>query len=228
MISATLSFKYIDRGKQSSIVLIPGWGTDYRIFASLDLNYNYLIPLTFSFFDFEQKLFAAIKENNIEKISLFGWSLGGFLAADFSVKFPELIEELILVGAREKYPSQQLLRIRDLLKRNKKAYLIKFYAQCFSKKENMREFRKNYMKDYLQDFELSFLVNGLDYLEAARIDFESLKRVKKIKIIQGEDDKIVPLAEAVNIKNNLSQAEFILIKDSGHAVFLEQDITKYV
>lgn len=208
--------------------MIPGWASDYRIFDSLDLNFNYLIPLTFSFSDFEQKLLEAIKGSGRGKISLLGWSLGSFLAADFSAKFPKVIDQLILVGIRSKYPSQQLFQIRTLLKRNQKAYLGKFYQQCFFQKEKFVWFKENFMKAYLEDFKLESLLSGLDYLEKATLDTQSLKALPRINIIHGQNDKIAPLAEAKAIKETLPQAEFIAVEDTGHAAFLEADIARYL
>ena len=40
----SVKFKYIDRQKPETAVLVPGWATDYRIFDTLDLDYNYLMP----------------------------------------------------------------------------------------------------------------------------------------------------------------------------------------
>ena len=68
----------------------------------------------------------------------------------------------------------------------------------------------------------------MDYLETAVLNLEGLKRLGKIKIIQGQNDEIAPTAEARAVKQNLPQAELILVENSGHAVFLEADIEKYI
>ena len=228
MPSPVSTFKYIGRGNQNTLVLVPGWASDQKIFQSLNLNFNYLIPLVFSFSDFAQKLLEAIKNKGLEKISLLGWSLGAFLAADFSLKLPELIDELILIGVRPKYLPEELSQARILLKRDKTAYLYKFYSRCFFRPEKLAWFKKNLMKTYFTDFELEFLLSGLDYLETAVLNLEGLKRLGKIKIIQGQNDEIAPTAEARAVKQNLPQAELILVENSGHAVFLEADIEKYI
>lgn len=210
------------------MVLVPGWASDYRIFDSLDLNFNYLIPFFCSPFDFERKLLKVIRDNKISRLSFFGWSLGGLLAANFSAKFPQIVDKLILVGIRNKYPAIQLAEIRNFLKRSKKGYLSRFYSQCFSNQKTSLKFRKGLMKDYLKDLDLSFLLEGLNYLEQTEIDVSGLRVLNQVVIIQGENDKIVPLAEVKDIKDNLPQAEFILVKGAGHAVFLEKDVAGYL
>ncbi len=228
MLSQLSNFKYIDRGSQHTIALIPGWASDQRIFQVLNLNFNYLIPLVSSFSDFAPKLLASLKGKGLQKISLLGWSLGAFLAASFSVKFPQFIDELILIGVRRKYSLLELSQVRTFLQRDKKAYLYKFYCRCFFCKEKMAWFKENLMQSYFTDFGLESLLSGLDYLEKAALDLEGLRKVGKVKIIHGQNDEIAPLEEAEAVKQNLPEAEITLVKNCGHAVFLEDDIGKYI
>jgi len=221
-------FNYIDRGAQTSIVLIPGWATDQRIFSSLALNFNYILPCGFYPAAFAQNLISELVRNKIKKINLFGWSMGGFLAAQFAAKFSNLVDKLILVGVRKKYKRKELLEIKGLLKKNKKAYLYKFYTQCFFQKSQMQWFRQNLLKDYCDKMDLNYLLDTLNYLETLEIKPEFLKSIKQIKIIHGQDDKIAPIDEARAIKNELAQAEFISIKNAGHMVFLSEDLSKYI
>ena len=37
-------FKCVNRGFDRTIVLLPGWASDYRIFNNLNVSYNYLVP----------------------------------------------------------------------------------------------------------------------------------------------------------------------------------------
>ncbi|MEA3305919.1 MAG: alpha/beta hydrolase [Candidatus Omnitrophota bacterium] len=214
-------FKYIDRGKKDSIALIPGWATDYRIFSRLDLKFNYLIPVDFSPFTFEKSFFEALKENNITRISLLGWSLGGFLAAEIASKHTRLIDRLVLVSIRKKYKKEELKAVKKHLRKSRRGYLYRFYTRCFSEKGEMSFFRKNLLKDYCDGFNLDYLFTALDYLKTAEIKPELLKRVEKVKIIHGEFDKIAPIREAMDIKNGLPQAEFITIDKAGHMPFFK-------
>lgn len=221
-------FKYLDRGQQKTVVLIPGWATDYRIFNSLNLEFNYLLPLDFSPFTFESSILNALGEQGLEKISLLGWSLGGFLAAELSAKYPNLVEELILVSIRKKYKEAEIARIKELLKKSKKGYLYKFYGQCFSKKISLSWFKKNLLKTYCQQFELEYLLKTLDYLEKSQIDTQALSMIKRVKFIHGESDRIAPIDEAREVQEAIAGAELITIKDSGHIPFLETDLGKYI
>ena len=221
-------FKYLDRGQQKTIVLIPGWATDYRIFDSLNLKFNYLLPLDFSPPTFENNILNALREQGIGKVSLLGWSLGGFLAAEFATKYPDLVEELILVSIRKKYKQEEIAGIGELLKKSKKGYLYKFYGQCFFKQENLNWFKKNLFKAYCQRFDLDYLLKTLDYLEKAKINTQGLSGIERIKIIHGERDRIAPIDEAREVQENIAGSQFLTIKDSGHIPFSEVDLGKYI
>lgn len=221
-------FRYLDRGYQRNIVLIPGWATDYRIFNLLNLKFNYLLPLDFSPATFEDSILNTLGDNKIEKISLLGWSLGGFVAAEFSAKHPNLVDELILVSIRKKYKKEAIDEIKELLKKSKKGYLYKFYGQCFSRKVSLSWFKKNLLKTYCQDFDLDYLLTTLDYLEKSQIFTQELSGIKRIKIIHGENDRIAPIDEAREVQKNINGSELIVVKDSGHIPFLEADLGKYI
>ena len=222
------TFKYLDRGSDKTIVLIPGWATDYRIFDSLNVKFNYLLPFNFSPDTFENIILNALEEKGIEKVSLFGWSLGGFLAAEFSTKHPNLVEELILVSIRKKYKQEEIAGIGELLKKSKKGYLYKFYRQCFFKQENLSWFKKNLFKIYCQDFDIKYLLKTLDYLKKAKINTQGLAGIERIKIIHGESDEIAPIDEAREVQERIAGSQFLTIKDSGHIPFLEEDLGKYI
>ncbi|MBU0694411.1 MAG: alpha/beta hydrolase [Candidatus Omnitrophica bacterium] len=221
-------FKFIDRKKKRALVLIPGWATDYRIFSLLDLNFNYLIPLKFWPFDFGDELLKAIGENNLKFVSLFGFSLGGFLAAEFACKYPSLIDELILVSIRKKYNKKELEKIEGYLKKNKKAYLYKFYNQCFPNEKDAAWFKDKLLREYCRCFSLGYLIETLNYLKNAKMNIPSLVSQNKIKIIHGELDSIAPLREAAAVKHSLPQAKLICVKNKGHIPFLERDFAKYI
>lgn len=222
MISLRSEFRLLKRRSKETLVLIPGWAFDYRIFSTLDLSYNYLLPTKFYPFSFAEDLLAILNKESIEKISLLGWSLGGFLAGDFARKNPERVDELILLSIRKNYEPRALKEIETKLKKNKPAFLYKFYQECFSlqDKESFVWFRKNLLKDYIREMNLKDLISGLDYLSGASLQMESLNRLKRIRIFQGKEDRIAPLPEALKLKVNLPQVEFVCIPQAGHLPFL--------
>ncbi len=220
-------FKYIDRGYKNTLVLIPGWATDHRIFELLDLKYNYILPLSFSPFNFCSRLREELKEAGIEKVSILGYSLGGFIAVEFARKYPDLADELILVSIREKYGKKDISQVRSMVSESKEAFLYKFYSQCIPDKEQFKLFKQNLLKYYFYKLTPHHLEEALNYLEASSIEPACMEKVKRVRIMHGEHDEIAPLTEALSIKNRLETAEFILLKDTGHLPFLKKDFNEY-
>ncbi len=214
-------FKFIDRGEKKSIVLIPGWAFDCRIFNLLNLKYNYFLVESISNFEIElKKTFRFFKGEN--KISLFGWSQGAFIAYDFACKNPNNVDKLILVSPQLRYKKEVLENIKSLLKRNKNAYLIKFYKDCFfgSEVKYFKWFKENLLNDYLKDFKTDDLIKGLERISELKLETQS---VKNLTIVYGEKDKISNgsgLSIWNDIKENFKEAKFIVFKDSGHLPFL--------
>lgn len=221
-------FKYISKNNNRLIVLIPGWASDERVFEPLDIKFDYLLPTNFSPFKFTENLIELLNKNKIKKVSLLGWSMGGFLATEFAAKYKNLVDQLILVSVRRKYSKDNLEVIKTKLKINKKAFLYKFYTQCFYKREEMKYSDKELFKDYCDVFDLDYLIDTLDYLGNSKIKASSLREIKKVKIIHGEFDRIAPIEEARDIKERLPNAEFIPLKDTGHIPFLNKDLGKYI
>ncbi len=215
-------FKFLDRGFEETLVCLPGWAADERIFSRLSLNYNYLFATYFSPFEFTKQLYDYLYKLSAGKVSFLGYSLGGFLAADFAQSHPEMVNELILLSIRKSYDTKVIQAIKEKLVKNQRAFLYRFYLDCFSPadREGLNWFKAHLLKDYLEVMRLEDLLTGLNYLEEARINPSLLTSIEKISIFHGEDDVIAPLEEARFLKTELKQAQFIPLPKLGHLCFL--------
>lgn len=223
-------FKLFNRGFKDTILLIPGWAADHRIFDHLNLDFNYLVPVKYSPFNFKEELLANIRDNGINKMSILGWSMGSFLASDFIGEYQDCVTgRVLMVSAREGYEKSAIEEIKVRLKKNKAGYLYKFYAECFceTEKETFHHFKKGLMKRYLAEMKIDSLLEGLDYLLGARITPRNLEKLD-VTFIHGENDKIAPIEEALKIKKNLPQARFISLENAGHMPFFNPRFSNLV
>jgi len=215
-------FEFIPRGFGDTAVLIPGWASDYRIFAALDLPYNYLLPIRINFSDFQKELLGALEKNCLQKAHLVGWSLGGFLALEFAGQNPSRVKGLALLSIAREFDSNLLKEIESKIKKNKRAYLYKFYQDCFAAEDKAGWcwFRKNLLRDYVDTMELEDLIAGLDYLAVARLKPGDASGIDKVRIFHGEKDRIMPFSDAATIKSEFRQADFTALSGTGHICFL--------
>ena len=206
-------------------MLIPGWATDWRIFGGLKLDYNYLLTTRLSASDFNGELLSQLEQLKINKVAVLGFSLGGFLAAEFASRYPEKIIQLILLGVRKRHDGQLLANIKREIQARRRTWLYKFYLNCFSRAdtEGRAWFKKHLLKEYMDKLSLDELIPGLDYLASHALHPEALVSIRDIRIFHGNDDMIAPVQEALEIKSDLPRAKFTFLADSGHLFFLSRD-----
>ncbi len=216
-------FQYLHRGYDRTLVLAPGWGFDARVFEPLDLDFNYIVPQKIDTANFNEDLIRALERNGIKKVSLFGWSMGGFLALDFLKEYGEIVREVFLVSMRERYPKEQIDSQRSLLMEDRKLYLAQFYRNCFmGQKRPFKWFEEHLFSSYIKGLDLEYLLKGLDYLARQGLDPALLKR-HPVRLIHGKKDRIAPYSGILELTEGLPSSHVVLFEKSGHLPFLEPD-----
>ncbi|MCL2448424.1 MAG: alpha/beta hydrolase, partial [Polyangiaceae bacterium] len=176
-------------GTVPSAVLIPGWATDSRVFGGLFPDVAAVRVLgalrTEGFVD---RLAAFLGAVAAGPVTIVGWSLGGFLAAEFAGKYPSRVRRLVLIGVRLRYPPSEVEPVRSALLRDRQACLSDFYARCFfpSRMKEYRLFRSGLQEEYFREMDKDALLSGLDYLERVAFPADSLLPSCPVKIIHGE------------------------------------------
>jgi pimeloyl-ACP methyl ester carboxylesterase len=220
-------FNFVDRGFKKNILLIPGWATDWRIFERLDIPFNYLLPKRVS--PSEAKKIINHIPGKLRKagISVLGWSMGGFIAADLILKNPNVFERVILISIRQRYDANGIEHIRGCLRRDARAYLYSFYKGLFSEDETMNKawFKEVLLRKYINDIDSLYLFEGLDYLSTAELKADLLNK-PNVAFIQGEKDGIAPIHEARSAISQAPLAKAVFIKDAKHLPFLRGEFTE--
>jgi proline iminopeptidase len=222
--------RFVNKRAANHLVIVPGWAFDHRIFAGLDLPFNYHVfcgPSISSLADDVKELVSRLPA---EKISLLGWSKGGFAVCEFAGRNPELVDELFLVGVRRRYDKEELEGMGANLKKNRTACLKRFYRQCFAKEEMERYqwFKNTLLTDYLETMPMQQLARELDWLGQVEIHPEDLKGIETVKFIHGTADTIAPVEQTRALADSLPQSELITFEQTGHAPFLRDDFKRRV
>lgn len=143
-----------------------------------------------------QNIFVGFSDfcNNQEgKLNLCGLSLGGILALDYSKKYPEKVNSIIIIGTPYNIP-KLLFKIQSMI----------FYLMPNSKFADMGCSKKDFIT----------LVNSMSNLNIKinldKIDCRSL-------ILCGSKDN-VNMKSAKQISNSIRKSEFQIVEDSSHEV----------
>ncbi|MDP2912436.1 MAG: alpha/beta fold hydrolase [Candidatus Omnitrophota bacterium] len=251
-------FRFIDRGYEDSMLLIPGWAADSGIFEPLDLPFNYFLPENISPLIFDEEFIKSADEFIAARISrhcedakhpkqskrdcfvglrpprndglktpglhLFGWSMGGFIAAHLAAKYTTMFKSVTLVSVRRRYEKKVIEKIKGNIRRNARAYLYKFYEGLFSESEegNRRWFKAKLLERYTTEMSEQVLLEGLDYLSRTELECDGLAR-PGIMFIHGDADPIAPIEEAKAVREGLPQAKFFSINGACHLPFLRKE-----
>jgi pimeloyl-ACP methyl ester carboxylesterase len=209
-------------GSHPAAVLLPGWATDGRIFGTLFPGVAAVVAGPLRTERFPDRLAAFLDGVARGPVTIVGWSLGGFLAAEFARRHPERVRRVVLVGVRRRYPAAELEAVRASLARDRRACLSDFYAQCFlpSGTSAYRAFRAGLREEYLREMDESVLASGLSYLSTAALSASDLPGCP-VTIVHGERDGIAPVAEAESLARE-GGATFHLLRGAPHAAFLSE------
>jgi len=202
-------------------VFLPGWASDERIFSGLDWPANRLLAKGPPSGELHGELARYIRSRGLAPVSLFGWSLGGFMAVEFSRLFPDLVSQLILCGVRRGYAPQEIALAKAGVSAQREMFLASFYRRCFlpAQKEDFRRFRAKLMPRYLREFGTDELLRSLDYLAQARIRPEDLGG-HPVCLLHGLHDKVAPVEEARAIAAAAVRVRLHVLPHGAHAAFL--------
>jgi len=169
----------------------------------------------------------------IETAHVLGISMGGLIAQQVAISYPEKIRSLILVSTHFGGPNSVPMDDRNL------ALLIALPTETISN-EQAREMR------YRATFSEEFLRENRDVLEqinewaekhvaplyaqvhqsSAVADFDAEEKVKDITartlIIHGDSDRAVPTENGELLNNNIPNSRLSIIKEGSHFSIIEK------
>ncbi|EJC82355.1 putative hydrolase or acyltransferase of alpha/beta superfamily [Rhizobium leguminosarum bv. trifolii WSM2297] len=239
-------FAYRDLGPQGAVpvILLNHWGAvldnfDPRIVDGLATKHHVIAidyrgigasggtaPLTID--EMARDMIAFIRALGFAKVDLFGFSLGGFVAQDITLKAPDLVRKLILTGTGpaggkgiEKVGAVSWpLMIKALLTlRDPKTYLF------FTSTANGRRAAKAFL-DRLKERKA-----GRDKGPTPRALLRQLKAIKAwgrqaaqdlgrinipVLIANGSNDIMVPTINSTDLARRIPGAQLVVYDDAGH------------
>ncbi len=171
---------------------------------------------------------AFIKALGYENVDLFGFSLGGFISQEIMLREPQLVHKAILAGTGPaggaSISEMTPLVVKDIIKsrftfRNEKFYLF------FNGNTNGHDSAKKYLSRLKErkenrgkSLKLSNFSHQLKAIKSWGLQgAQDLSKIKQpVLIVNGENDKMVPISNSYDLKARISNSEIIVYKDSGH------------
>jgi 2-hydroxy-6-oxo-6-(2'-aminophenyl)hexa-2,4-dienoate hydrolase len=245
-----LETHYWETGEGDPLILIhgggagaDGWGNwnhimekyasfGFRVIAYDILGYGLSSrpdPATFEYTHEARvnQLVELINGLNLERVSLIGNSLGGAIAAATTIKIPEKIYKLILMGASgRRKPNADSAGIRTLTGYNQERdHMIKIIRNLTNENfvitDELIDYRLKMANDpataaAYQATMANLTKNGL------YIPDEDLKTIKqKTLIVHGREDNQVPLQFSLEYEQNIENAWLYIMPKCGHWAMIE-------
>jgi pimeloyl-ACP methyl ester carboxylesterase len=166
----------------------------------------------------------------IKKCHVIGHSMGGYIAQEIAIYYPERVGKLVLEATASVSSSRNNMLVSDFLRRFEKDHdneaLMRSWAYwSFSPKTFERV---NYIAQFIKN------ASTYPYLQSARgfkgqIDalesFNACAKIKNIKtktfVIIGSDDILIYPEESMKLVKGIKGSIFEKIKDTGHCVHVE-------
>ncbi len=171
---------------------------------------------------------AFIQALGFNKVDLLGFSLGGFISQAIALEEPQLLRKIILAGTGpaggpgiDKVTS---VTIRDMIKagltfKHPESYLF------FTKTPNGRRAARDFLKRLKERAEnrdkpvsIAAFIAQLKAISAwGRQAPADLSRIHHpVLVANGDQDKMVPSSNSVDLARHLPNAELVIYDDAGH------------
>jgi 2-hydroxy-6-oxonona-2,4-dienedioate hydrolase len=201
--------------------IIPSLAARFRVIGFDQIGFghsdkpllNYRVSTLVDFLD------GFMTELKIERASLIGNSLGGWVAADFALKHPERVERLVLSDAvgyagLSKTMDARALRALRLASRDDIRYLgpLTFHDKRFYQDIDLAfKERVTAGDSYAIGQLLDAMVRGDDVLDNRLQDIN-----RPTLVLWGHDDKLIPLSLGERFHQEIARSSLRIIDNCGH------------
>jgi pimeloyl-ACP methyl ester carboxylesterase len=232
-----LNIRYIEAGQGPTVILLHGLGSVKEIWAAnigaLSAKYHvYALDqigfghsdkplLEYKITTFVDFLHAFMQAQNLNKATLVGNSLGGWIAIDFAVRHPQMVDKIVLVDSAG-LPFEKPITVdlnpaslgdmRTLLESifyDKKMVTEEFALQAFT----------NHVRNNdgftIQRTLAGFAQNQFEDAKLSTIHAPAL-------VVWGRQDELIPVSSGEKLRDGIPGAKLVVYEQCGHVPQLEK------
>ena len=233
---------YVEAGSGPTVILLHGLGGSTQAWmfniAPLAEKYHVVVPDQIGFGKSDKPLVnyrirtyvdfldQFCKQLGIERASLVGNSMGGWIAAAFTAAFPDRVDKLVLVDAAGHAPPKDLdprtfYGLNPTTREGMKVLVSKvFYNKAFQTDAAIDQAiaaRLAAGDGYTINSITESIFRGEDFLD------DTVKTIKRpTLIIWGRQDGLVPLTEAEHFNKDIAASKLIVFDQCGHVPNFEK------
>ena len=233
---------YVEAGSGPTVILLHGLGGSTQVWqfniAALAEKYHVVVPDQIGFGKSDKPfvnyrirtyvdfLDQFCKQLKIERATLVGNSMGGWIAAMFTASFPDRVEKLVLEDAAGYAPPKDFdtrvyWGLNPTTREGMKVLVAKvFYSKAFQTDAAVDQSiaaRLAAGDGYTINSITESIIRGEDFLD------DIVKTIKRpTLIIWGRQDGLVPLAEGERFNKDIAGSKMFVIDQCGHVPNIEK------
>ncbi|RYZ27306.1 MAG: alpha/beta hydrolase [Chitinophagaceae bacterium] len=170
------------------------------------------MPDKFSIPFFAEKVVAWLKQNKIDRIDIFGYSMGGYVAMYMAAHYPTFVNKVVTLGTKYNWsPVTAKKEVGMLNPEVIETKLPKFAAQL------QQKHLPNDWKTVLQKTAAMLLQMG-ENPPLQNKDFETIEN--EVLLLVGDRDKMVTLEETIDIYRLLKAGCLCVLPTTAHPIEL--------
>ena len=233
---------YVEAGSGPTVILLHGLGGSSQVWqlniAALAEEYHVVVPDQIGFGKSDKPLVnyrirtyvdfldQFCKQLKIERATLVGNSMGGWIATAFTAAFPDRVDKLVLVDAAGYTPPKDLdtrtfYGLNPTSREGMKVLLAKvFYNKLFQSDAAIDQAITTRLAagdGYTINSITESIIRGEDFLD------DTVKTIKRpTLIIWGRQDGLVPLAEGEHFNKDIAGSKLVVFDQCGHMPNVEK------
>ncbi len=237
---------YQIEGKGNPFLLIAGLGSDSQswspIIPKLSRHFTVITPdnrgvgrtksgnSEFSIQQIADDTIGLVKHLGFTSVNLLGHSMGGFVAQDIAIRYPEFVSNLILAGTSSINSERNNVLFNDWasylesgmeLKKWFRSLFFWLFTRDFFKNKKLLNIAIRYAIEYPYPQSKNDFRNQVNAIS----NFNCQNRISEINtktlVINGKEDILFPPEESHKFLGMIEGAKFSVIEKSAHSIFIE-------
>jgi 4,5:9,10-diseco-3-hydroxy-5,9,17-trioxoandrosta-1(10),2-diene-4-oate hydrolase len=225
---------------------LPVFAHDHRVIA-MDLpgfGHSPMPEEQITISEYARILDSLLETLGVSAATVVGNSMGGFVSAELAIAFPQRVERLVLISGAgiSTYRHRDVERIEPYLRRL--APILAAYtgftaaqSDWVSRRRGLRNLTLGMIARHPGRLPAPLAAEQLrgagkpGFMQALRanIDYAVRERLPEIAcptlIVWGEDDKVIPVADASVFEELIPNSRKVIFKDTGHVAMLERPVS---
>ncbi len=229
---------YDRRGSGPSLVLIHGFPFDHSIWNEvlpfLEEKYDLILPdlrgfgesttfeSQYSILDMARDIALLLDALGIQKTSLAGHSMGGYVALAFAKQYPERANSLILVASQAVDDTRERKEGRYKTAADVMENGVGIVVEAMIAKLTARPDVQSHIRPIMERQGVSGVVGALKAMAGREDSSSFLTSFKgRIGLIHGDADELIPVDRALEVKALIPSASLHILHGAGHMPMLE-------